>query len=296
MNAYMKSRQSGFTLVELSVVLVIIGLLLGAVLKGQEMINTAQAKRAANDIKNMEAKIWLHADRQGGRLPGDCNRDGLIGFSLLDSGDSVLNNLGTTVGAASTRVNLLDYRTGSLVPANEVTGRGISNAEHFTAYCPPYDRATTDTTEADDWLEMEHNANVPYNDLKSINLISGQSSNRAVSKIAEGHMYIGFARIDYARGTSGSVAIADGTTAPADGRSVTDYNAIVITDVPAWMARTISIEIDGFDEPADRGRFRRLAMNGAGFETGWAYGVETNDLVNAIYFFDRIPPYHVDED
>ena len=36
----MKKQQAGFTLIELAIVLVIIGLLLGGVLKGQELINS----------------------------------------------------------------------------------------------------------------------------------------------------------------------------------------------------------------------------------------------------------------
>ena len=37
----MKKMQSGFTLVEIAIVLVIIGLLLGGVLKVQELVNSA---------------------------------------------------------------------------------------------------------------------------------------------------------------------------------------------------------------------------------------------------------------
>jgi len=40
----MKSKQSGFTLVEIAIVLVIVGLLLGGVLKGQELITSGKAK------------------------------------------------------------------------------------------------------------------------------------------------------------------------------------------------------------------------------------------------------------
>ena len=40
----MRNKQSGFTLVEIAIVLVIIGLLLGGVLKGQELINSAKVK------------------------------------------------------------------------------------------------------------------------------------------------------------------------------------------------------------------------------------------------------------
>ena len=40
----MKRQQAGFTLVEIAIVLVIIGLLLGGVLKGQEMIENGKIK------------------------------------------------------------------------------------------------------------------------------------------------------------------------------------------------------------------------------------------------------------
>ena len=46
----MNNRQSGFTLVEIAIVLVIIGLLLGGVLKGQELITQAKIKNVANDL------------------------------------------------------------------------------------------------------------------------------------------------------------------------------------------------------------------------------------------------------
>ena len=41
-------NQNGFTLIEIAIVLVIIGLLLGGVLKGQELINSAKVKNLAN--------------------------------------------------------------------------------------------------------------------------------------------------------------------------------------------------------------------------------------------------------
>ena len=39
------TKQKGFTLVEIAIVLVIVGLLIGGVLKGQEMITNAKLKR-----------------------------------------------------------------------------------------------------------------------------------------------------------------------------------------------------------------------------------------------------------
>ena len=40
----MRKQQSGFTLIEIAIVLVIIGLLLGGVLKGQELITAARVR------------------------------------------------------------------------------------------------------------------------------------------------------------------------------------------------------------------------------------------------------------
>ena len=53
----MKNNQSGFTLVEIAIVLVIIGLLLGGVLKGQELINSATVKNFATDLRNIPLLI-----------------------------------------------------------------------------------------------------------------------------------------------------------------------------------------------------------------------------------------------
>ncbi|HSD39129.1 MAG TPA: prepilin-type N-terminal cleavage/methylation domain-containing protein [Rhodocyclaceae bacterium] len=66
----MKTQQSGFTLVEIAIVLVIIGLLLGGVLKGQELINSAKAKSVINDFRNVSVMINSYQDRFRA-LPGD---------------------------------------------------------------------------------------------------------------------------------------------------------------------------------------------------------------------------------
>lgn len=59
----MRRNQSGFTLIEIAIVLVIIGLLLGGVLKGQELINSAKVKNLANDIRGISAAIYAYQDR-----------------------------------------------------------------------------------------------------------------------------------------------------------------------------------------------------------------------------------------
>jgi prepilin-type N-terminal cleavage/methylation domain-containing protein len=63
-------KQAGFTLIELAIVLVIIGLLLGGVLKGQELINSAKVKNMATDFKNIQVYIYGYQDKYKA-LPGD---------------------------------------------------------------------------------------------------------------------------------------------------------------------------------------------------------------------------------
>lgn len=63
-------RQSGFTLVEIAIVLVIIGLLLGGVLKGTELIENSKIKRSINDINGISAAYYGYVDRFR-QIPGD---------------------------------------------------------------------------------------------------------------------------------------------------------------------------------------------------------------------------------
>lgn len=63
-------KQTGFTLIELAIVLVIIGLLLGGVLRGQELINSARVKSLINELKNTQVLIYGYQDRFRA-LPGD---------------------------------------------------------------------------------------------------------------------------------------------------------------------------------------------------------------------------------
>lgn len=67
-----KKRQEGFTLVEIAIVMVIIGLLIGGVLKGQQMIKSAKVKRVAKMADEIRAAVNTFYDKYG-MLPGDEN-------------------------------------------------------------------------------------------------------------------------------------------------------------------------------------------------------------------------------
>ncbi len=66
----MRRNQGGFTLVEIAIVLVIIGLLLGGILKGQELINSARVRNLADTNSGIQAAYYGFIDRYR-QVPGD---------------------------------------------------------------------------------------------------------------------------------------------------------------------------------------------------------------------------------
>ncbi|MGC2049757.1 MAG: prepilin-type N-terminal cleavage/methylation domain-containing protein [Gallionella sp.] len=143
----MKRNQSGFTLIEIAIVLVIIGLLLGGVLKGQELINSAKVKNLANDFKNIPVYIYGYQDKFKA-LPGDDSSvvthvSGVLATTPAGAqGNGVIDGLWAPVaqtdeshlfwqhirsagfGPGSTDQTAADY-----LPTNAVGGRiGITNA------------------------------------------------------------------------------------------------------------------------------------------------------------------------
>jgi prepilin-type N-terminal cleavage/methylation domain-containing protein len=64
-------RRSGFTLIELSIVLVIIGLLVGGVLVGRDLIRAAQMRSFVGDMEELVSAINAFRTKYN-CLPGDC--------------------------------------------------------------------------------------------------------------------------------------------------------------------------------------------------------------------------------
>jgi prepilin-type N-terminal cleavage/methylation domain-containing protein len=106
-------RQRGFTLIEMSIVLVIIGLIIGGILKGQELIETARQKNLVSQIDAVRSGVNTFVDRYK-MLPGDYTQGVLNINALAVNGDG--NGF---VGATATNTaGLLDL-TGNSAVAKE---------------------------------------------------------------------------------------------------------------------------------------------------------------------------------
>ena len=102
-------QQRGFALVELAVVLVIIGLLLGGILKGQELITSARVRNIADQNSGIQAAYFGFVDRYR-QVPGDM--PGALACQQI--GNDVAGCPGAGVGGnANGRLDNEDYAEGS---------------------------------------------------------------------------------------------------------------------------------------------------------------------------------------
>lgn len=89
----MKTKQTGFTLVEIAIVLVIVGLLLGGILKGQEMITQAKIKNVVNDFNGITAAVNSYQDRYRAMPGDDLNATGRWAGSVSGGGNGQIAGL-----------------------------------------------------------------------------------------------------------------------------------------------------------------------------------------------------------
>jgi hypothetical protein len=247
------------------------GLLFAAVSTGQELIDQAKATKLINDVKSTEMRIQQYAQLKG-RMPGDCNADGIIDYAADDNDATSLR--GDTDNAARSA----EYAIITTVPVMPAVGL-VADAELMG--CALQGVAGDAGTVSAVAVSLT-NANVWINDMKLAGVISDSVPNRTFAKqVNEDFMFVG--------------KVTDGEGATADGA---DYNAIVIHNVPQWMARRLATAVNGQDAVANRSRVRlldRAATDGT-YSGLWsstvAAGTTTDSrdaMTTVVYFFDRIP-------
>lgn len=252
--------QGGFTMVELAVVLVVAGLILVAVLKGTDTINKAKAERAVADLKGLQGMIMEYQKRTG-RLPGDCNNDGRIGFgpdiniypvALLDA-----------IEANRTLPN----------PAVLPVVGGTPNANCTSA------------------VDIETVPEVLWNDMRRNNVVDPQRLPRELAKNASGSYYAVGNMIDAAGNNANIIVVYSIPVWLAEAIDAEIDGAVSYTGVGAPAAAA--------NAAPNAGRVRRWNGNMAGatpaiptfapgvYTNGYALAAETRDsLISISYQFD----------
>ena len=126
-----RNSERGFTLVELAIVMIIIGLLITGILKGQELINNARVSSSVTQIKGAEAAINTFREKYAaypgdivapaGRLPNCnaiCAAGGPNGNGSIDGAAGNAGAAGTVVAASEAGVTWIQLALANLLTGN----------------------------------------------------------------------------------------------------------------------------------------------------------------------------------
>ncbi len=93
----------GFTLVEMAIVLIIIGIILGAVVKGQDLIVNARSKKLISAANTWNILAYTYMDRMG-HFPGDGGTNVSTGVAVGTS-DGIIGNAAAERAAGATAID-----------------------------------------------------------------------------------------------------------------------------------------------------------------------------------------------
>ncbi len=148
-----RSWHTGFTLIEITIVLLIISLLAGGILAGRELINSARVRNLEITLNNIEAAYYAFIERYR-QIPGDMTKTDaqtLIGDGSIDAGGNSNGKLdsGDYKEAAAAWVHLSsagflkgryegndttlsadDYQSPSVAPTNPFSGYLLLGRSH----------------------------------------------------------------------------------------------------------------------------------------------------------------------
>jgi prepilin-type N-terminal cleavage/methylation domain-containing protein len=116
-----RRAQSGFTLVEVAVVLALLGILASMAFKSQEVVEQYRQGQFLNSVRMLQSNLSAYRSTYG-RWPGDCNRDGLLDtvfVNVSELGSEVYDYTSPSSLSAASSVSVA-YSAGMLCPASSL--------------------------------------------------------------------------------------------------------------------------------------------------------------------------------
>lgn len=196
----MRTKQSGFTLIEIAIVLVIIGLLLGGVLKGQELITSARVRNLVSQQDGVKAAYFGFLDRFRA-LPGDYDQavQNIAGVSIAACNAGIGNGNGR-IEAGAGNENVLAWE--HLSKAGFINGSYTCAAVESAATTPANAFATRLQLIWDNVFDPA--AGTPRHNLKTGNQIPSDLLAEVDRKVDDGNAISGIFRFSAYDGGAGA--------------------------------------------------------------------------------------------
>lgn len=236
------SQTRGFTLIEISIVLVVIGLLIsGGLVALAPVLENAKRTETENTITKIEDALTLYAI-QYGCLP--CPANGSIaagaagaGQALSDNGTYTANcvdDAGGTSCSALAQTNVVPWATLGLQESDAIDGWNNRLNYHLTLATPVYDSAVCATPTTDPYSSGMYRCGVNYPSNAANFFIVQDTAGNTISNPAQGAVYVIISQGPNGDGAYGAQAgvqraVAAGSASETEN---TDADTTFVQDIP----------------------------------------------------------------
>jgi prepilin-type N-terminal cleavage/methylation domain-containing protein len=135
-----KLRNSkGFSLIEMAIVLVIIGIIVAAIIKGQDLMFNSRAKQLVSTANSWKIAAFAYMDRNG-NFPGDSAKNGVVGDTEVAATVTAVAEIASTLSNAPANPVLIGGQSYWFYFGNVDATVGTRNV---IVICPSVDCVTT---------------------------------------------------------------------------------------------------------------------------------------------------------
>jgi prepilin-type N-terminal cleavage/methylation domain-containing protein len=224
--------QRGFTLIELSMVLVIIGLLVSSVLVGRDLIRAAEVRATIRQIENFGTATQTFRLKYS-CLPGDCLKADALGFNAATNGDgngqlgcpgndaSACADASSFINSQPTRelVNYWYHLSAANLIGNNFVPFDATDTHQYAGVVSPSSEllASTDGTHPSTGWAVRYDINIPiqsgYRKLGTHEFIltsSAPINNTEIGRYDIAELYAIDSKIDDGMPNSGTIYVGEG--------------------------------------------------------------------------------------